>query len=227
MKIGDYIKSNKVSSIFFWIGAIFCFVFFPIFLLNIGLDSYINTKNEVEKREAYRKLEIDLEKVLQYADGKHYYHSLLKKIFDIAISQNNPIEYLKIEIPHLKKRNPNVYSFVVWDNEKDKIIESLSDIKSHKYVLNTLNDVFNLISKENNTNYPTNPSSVKDISKRFNIIRSFLGNFLAIEGLLNPLLKANLGKIVPSSENPKRKNNTISYYKQRFISLFCLYRKIN
>ena len=53
----------------------------------------IKTKNEIEEREAYRKLGINLEKLLKYSDGKHYYHSLLKKIFDFATNQKEPIKY--------------------------------------------------------------------------------------------------------------------------------------
>ena len=46
-------KNSKPKwSLLFWIGAIFCFVIFPVFLLDVGLDSYINTKNESERQEA-------------------------------------------------------------------------------------------------------------------------------------------------------------------------------
>ena len=103
---------KKRWPLLFWTGAFFCFVFFPIFLLDIGLESYVNTKSTIEENEAYRKLGLKLERLLQYGNSRHYYHSLLKKIFDIAESQKDPIAYLKRAIPHLKSRNPGVFNFI-------------------------------------------------------------------------------------------------------------------
>lgn len=212
-----FINNNKIKFIleklkihpsfrivFLWLGAIFCFVFFPIFLLDVGLESYIKTKDTIEEKEAYRKLQIDLEKLLQYGDGRHYYHSLLKKIFDIAVIQKNPISYLEKAIPHLKKRNPNVFNFIIWDNETSNIVNHLTDEKGHKYVLNKLKEVYDDISKENDNNYPVKIKEINSLSKYFNIIRPYIGNFIAEEGFLFPLLRANLGKIVPASENIKK-----------------------
>lgn len=151
-------KFNIVKSLFFWIGAIPCFVLFPIFLLDIGIQSYINTKNEIEEREAYRKLGLSIEKILQYNNAKHYYHSLLKKIFDIAESQNSPADYLKVAIPHLKERNPGIFNFIIWNNENEEIIENLTDENEHRYVLKSLKEVFNAVSDENNKKYPVDPN---------------------------------------------------------------------
>ncbi|MBP5467991.1 MAG: hypothetical protein J6Z11_01950, partial [Candidatus Riflebacteria bacterium] len=145
---------NIVKSLLFWTGAIICFVLFPIFLLDIGLQSYINTKNEIEEREAYRKLGLSIEKILQYNDAKHYYHSLLKKIFDIAESQSSPVDYLKVAIPHLKERNPGIFNFIVWNSENEEIIENLTDENEHRYVLKSLKEVFKTVSDENNKKYP-------------------------------------------------------------------------
>lgn len=197
-------NKKRFSTIFYIIGAIFCFVFFPIFLLDVGLESYIRTKNEVEEREAYRKLEINLNKVLQYSDAKYYYHSLLKKLFDIANTQDDPIKYLETAIPHLKQNNPDTFSFIVWDNKNENIIENLTDEKSHKYVLKTLNEVFTEITNENQENYPVDPRKNRNILKKINIIRSYLGSFLAAEGLLNPILRANLARIIPASANTEK-----------------------
>ncbi|MBQ2592793.1 MAG: SpoIIE family protein phosphatase [Candidatus Riflebacteria bacterium] len=203
-------KSKPKWSLLFWIGAIFCFVIFPVFLLDVGLDSYINTKNESERREAYRILGINLEKILQYSDAKHYYHSLLSTIFDIAEKEKDSLGYLKRAIHNLKEKNPGAFSFVVWDNKDDSIIESLTDEKGHRYILKALNEIFVSLTKENNDNYPVKTENNVVLSKKFNIIRSYIGNLVVAEAFLEPLLKANLGKIVPTSFD---KNKAFFWFK--------------
>ena len=143
-------KYYRVWSLFFWIGVVFCFIFFPVFLLDIGLSNYINTKNEIEEIEAYRKLSLNLEKVLQYGNAEYYYHSLLKKLFQIADQQEQPIEYLKAAIPHLKKRNPDTFNFIVWNKEKGELIESITDEKEHKYILKRLFSRLHISSQTRN-----------------------------------------------------------------------------
>ena len=193
-----------------WLGAVFCFVIFPILLLDVGLDSYISTKNEVEKQEAYRNLNINLEKILQYGDAKHYYHSLLSKIFEIADNEKDSLSYLKIAIRNLKERNPGAFSFVIWDNKDDSIIESLTDESGHRYILKALNEVIVSLTKENNKNYPVVTENNDTLTKKFNILRSYIGNYIVPEAFLEPLLKANLGKIVPASVD---KNKAFFWFK--------------
>ena len=193
-----------------WLGAVFCFVIFPILLLDVGLDSYINTKNEVEKQEAYRNLNINLEKILQYGDAKHYYHSLLSKIFEIAEKEKDSLGYLKKAIHNLKERNPGAFSFVIWDNKDDSIIESLTDEKGHRYILKAINEVLNSLSDDNNKNYPVNAENNDSLTKKFNLIRSYIGNYIVPEAFLDPLLKGNLGKIVPASVD---KNKAFFWFK--------------
>ncbi len=113
MENSENSKNKQKWSLLFWIGAVFCFVIFPILLLNVGLDSYIKIKNEIEEHEAYRKLGINLEKILQYGDARHYFHSLLSKLFEVAEAESDSLAYLSRAIPHLKKRNPGIFNFVI------------------------------------------------------------------------------------------------------------------
>ena len=196
-------KGEKWSFLF-WVGAFFCFIVFPILLLDVGLESYINTKNKVEEREAYRRLEISLEKILQYGDARHYYHSILSKLFDIAESEPNTLDYLKIAIPYFKSRNPGIFNFVVWDNKTDSIVEFLTDERGHKYVLRALNEVIKSIVEDNKHRYPVDTSKNETLIKRFNIIRPYIGNYVVLEAFREPLLKANLGKIVPASADKEK-----------------------
>ena len=197
-------KYYRVWSLFFWIGVVFCFIFFPVFLLDIGLSNYINTKNEIEEIEAYRKLSLNLEKVLQYGNAEYYYHSLLKKLFQIADQQEQPIEYLKAAIPHLKKRNPDTFNFIVWNKEKGELIESITDEKEHKYILKSIYEVINKVSDENKKNYPVIPQDITSIQKKFSIIRSYIGNIFIPENLAKPLLRGNLGRLIPSTSNRQK-----------------------
>lgn len=204
-------KTNiKSWSLGLWLGAIFCFVVFPVLLLDVGLDRYISTKNEVERQEAYRNLSIDLEKILQYGDAKHYYHSLLNKIFDIAEEQKDSLAYLQKAINNLKKRNPNVYAFIVWDNKNNSVIDSLTDEKGHKYILKALNEIFISLTKENNKNYPVNAENNDALIKKYNLVRNYIGSYVVPEAFLEPLLKGNLGKIVPASVD---KNKAFFWFK--------------
>ncbi len=188
----------------FWTGAIFCFFVFPVFLLDIGIESYINTQNKIQEGEAYKRLGLNLEKLLQYGDGLHYYHSLLKMLFDIAEKQENPVGYLETAIPHLKERNPGAFEFIVWDNGSNSLVEHLTDEKGHKYVLKTLKDVFTEVNRQNDESYPVKPNKLEIVTKKINIVRSYIGNFLVADALSHPLLRANLGKIVPvSAESDK------------------------
>ncbi len=197
-------KHSKLGSLFFWIGVVFCFIIFPVLLLDIGLESYIKTKNEVEELETYRKLGLELEKILQYGEAQHFYHSLLKKLFDIADKQNNPIDYLSQAIPHIKNRNPDTFNFIVWDRKTGKLVDSLTDEKEHRYVLKTINEVIIGVAEENDKNYPVAPKKLSIVEKKFNIIRSYIGNFLIPDNLTKPLLKGNLGMVIPSTANKKR-----------------------
>jgi serine phosphatase RsbU (regulator of sigma subunit) len=197
-------NSLKKWSLLYWVGAVFCFFIFPVVLLDAGLESYINTKNEIEEHETYRKLGINLEKILQYGDARHYYHSLLTKLFDISESENNSLAYLEKAIPYLKERNPGVFNFVIWNNENNSIVGSLSDEKGHKYVLNALNEVIRTLTEENNRNYPVNTSLNEILTKKYNVIRQYVGNYVTLEAFLEPLLKSNLGKIIPATANREK-----------------------
>ena len=189
----------KKWPLLFWTGAVFCFLILPVFLLDVGIESYINTRNKIEEGEAYKKLGLNLENLLQYGDGLHYFHSLLKKLFDIAEEQEKPVNYLEAAIPHLKERNPDAFSFIVWNNETNSLVEHLTDEKGHKYVLKTLKEVFTEVFEQNAISYPVKPDKLDVVSKKINIVRSYIGNFLVADALSHPLLRANLGKIIPVS----------------------------
>ena len=140
----------------FWSGVILCFVLFPLFLLDVGLESLLETRQNLQKQELYRTLEQNLEKLLQYRNSRHYHHALLKKVFDIAEAQRHPTGYLQRALAHLKGRNPGDFRFIVW-NDKGEIIDELSDEKSLRYIIKSIYEAFKGITEDSRANYPGTP----------------------------------------------------------------------
>ncbi len=191
----------------FWSGVVLCFVVFPLFLLDVGLDSLLETRQNLQKLELYRSLEQNLEKLLQYRNSRHYHHALLKRVFDIAEAQRQPTGYLNRALAHLKERNPGIFRFIVW-NHKGEIVDQLTDEKGYRYIVKTLYEAFQEITRDSTTNYPGNPELLPYIqdSKKFNLLRSYLGAFLVPEYMNLPMLRASLGECVISSSDRDRSN---------------------
>ncbi len=191
----------------FWSGVVVFFVFFPLFLLDIGLESLLETRQNLQKQELYHTLEQNLEKLLQYRNSRHYHHALLKRVFDLAEAQQNPAGYLKNALAHLKKRNPGVFRFIVW-NANGETIDELSDEKSLRYIIKSLYEAFKGITEDSRANYPGNPELLPAIqeSRKFNLLRSYLGAFLVPEYMNLPMLRASLGECVIASSDRSRAN---------------------
>ena len=179
----------------FWGGVLFCFFLFPLFLLDVGLETMLETRSQVNKKAAYLKLDKKIEKITRYSNSKFYYHALLKKIFEIAHKTPEPLAYLKDALEHLNKRNPGTFSFVVWD-KSGNIDETLTDEKGYRYIIRTIHDVFKAVVKDTHENYPGNPETLDLVSKRLNLIRTYLGGFLVPEKLNLPLMAGNLAECV-------------------------------
>jgi serine phosphatase RsbU (regulator of sigma subunit) len=187
----------------FWAGAIFCFFIFPLFLIDVGLDSYLTTRKSLQKKEIFKQLNQRLEMLLQYGNSRHYYHALLKKTVEIANKSQDPLAYLSRALPHLKKRNPGVFRFIVWD-KNGKTIDRLTDEKSYKYIVRTLYEVFVKASEDAEKNYPGNPSQISLVDKRINLLRSYLGAFFIPERLNLPFLRGILGECILASSKPEK-----------------------
>jgi serine phosphatase RsbU (regulator of sigma subunit) len=200
---GLNISFSKRWPIIFWFGAFFCFFAFPLFLIDVGLDSYLSTRLKAQKKQTYYRLNNRLELLLQYGNSRHYYHAILKKIFNIATTTDNPIDYLSKALPYLKKRNPKVFRFIVWD-EKGKTINHLTDEKSYKYIVRTLYEAFLKATSECLENYPGNPSAIPLIDKRLNLLRSYLGAFFIPERLNLVYLRGILGECIMASSEPEK-----------------------
>lgn len=189
--------------VLFWLGVIFCFFIFPIFLVDIGLDSLLVTRHNLQKQEIFRKLNSNLEQLVQFKNSRHYYHALLKRIFEIAVKQKDPFVYLQKALPHLKKRNPDTFKFIVW-GQKGNIIDNLTDEKGYRYIVKTLFEVFSDIAKDCQSNYPGTPENLQSVEKKLNLLRSYLGAFIIPEKLNLPLFRGNLGELVLATSDPEK-----------------------
>lgn len=187
----------------FWFGAAFCFFIFPVFLVDVGLENMLSTRAELQRQAVYRNLGQQLERLLQYGNSRHYYSALLKRIFDFAKEQKDPVAYLKAALPHLKARNEGVFQFIVWDGKGNSINE-LTDEKGYRYIVKTIYEVMTDINKSVSNNYPGEPQSLDSVSKRLNLMRSYLGAFLIPEKLNLPLLRGSLSECILASGDPQK-----------------------
>ena len=189
--------------ILFWFGVVFCFFIFPLFLVDVGLDSYLETRKEVQRQKLFKEMNNRLEMLLQYGNSRHYYHALLKQISDFAQESEDPIAYLRKALPHLKKKNPGVFKFIVWNN-KGKTVKDLTDEKRYRYIVRTLFRVFEQTAEDCTQNYPGVPEEIDLVQKRLHLIRSYLGAFFIPERLNLPYLRGALGECIMASANPEK-----------------------
>lgn len=200
---GEKAQLSKRWPILFWFGAIFCFILFPAFLIDVGLDSFLLTRKNQQKKVVFKQLNDRLELLMQYRNSRHYYHAVFKKIVELADKSSNPIKYLSKALPHLNKRNPGVFRFVVWD-KKGKPVSKLTDEKRYKYIIKTLYKIFKQVSEDCLTSYPGNPIGIEAIDKKLNLMRSYLGAFFVPERLNLPFLQGALGEVIMASSTPEK-----------------------
>lgn len=189
--------------IIFWSGAIILLVIFPLILLEIGSERLLEQKRNNLKQQVFNQIDNKLGYLVKYKDPEHYYHSLLSLMFERANKSKDPIRYIKKAIPHLKKRNPGYFKFIIWD-KKGKTVSKLTDEKGYKYLKKIIYRALKKLTIEVRKNYPGSVDKVSIIKKKINLFRSFLGRFMVIDELNFPLLKGRLGKcLLTSSESSK------------------------
>ncbi|MGM0601602.1 MAG: PP2C family protein-serine/threonine phosphatase, partial [Candidatus Rifleibacteriota bacterium] len=205
----------------FWFGVLFCFFIFPLFLVDVGLDSYLETRKDLQRKQRFKQMNNRLEMLLQYGNSRHYYHALLKRITDFAQESEDPIAYLRRALSHLKKVNPGVFKFIVWD-KKGKTVKDLTDETRYRYIVRTIYRVFVKTAQDCRQNYPGIPEEIDLVQKRLHLIRSYLGAFFIPERLNLPYLRGILGECIMASANPKK-----SHFWHRVKEKFALFATIH
>ncbi len=187
----------------FWFGAAFCFFIFPVFLVDVGLENMLATRAEIQRQSVYRDLNKQLERLLQYGNSRYYFSAILKRVFDFARQQKDPIAYLKVALPHLKARNKGTFTFIVWDSE-GKSISELTDERGYRYIIKTIHDVMTDVNRSVINNYPGEPQNLESVVKRLNLMRSYLGAFMIPEKLNLPLLRGSRSECILASSDPQK-----------------------
>lgn len=169
---------------------LFCFVFFPLFLLYSSLTMAFQSDKDSLRQAKLREMNEALEYLEKYSNNKRYFHFLLSKISENAQSSKDPIAYLGASISNLRKKYPMKLEFVVWDDE-GKIVKELSDRAGYSYVLNKLHDVLKQVTALVKLDSETKLSELDAIKKNLNLFRNFFGKIFIPESLKMPLLKGS------------------------------------
>lgn len=183
------------SRLMTWLGAFFCFILVPAFLINEGLDSILQLRSEKERSLIYKEMDDRLSFLTRHADESHYYHSLLKNAFSRASRSSSPLRSIEKSIALLRHRFPGALRFIVW-NDKKQVVDALTDEKSYRYIVSNLQSFFSEIAEHCRSNYPGEPAQLPVVEKRINLFRSYLGRFLVPHHLRLPFQAGEHGRCI-------------------------------
>ena len=169
---------------------VFCFLFFPIYLLHTSLDIFFESKTENFKQENIVKMQGALEYLEKYSSNKRYFHFLLSRISELAQKNDNPTVFLKANIENIKQKYPGKLEFIVWD-KNGNILQELSDRSGYSYVLNKIYVALHDVSEQVKGNSNASVLKIESVSKNLNIIKNFLGRIFVPENLKIPLLDSS------------------------------------
>jgi hypothetical protein len=131
-------------------------------------------------------MEANLDYLNKYSNNKKYFHFLLSKISDYAQNSSNPIKYLKTNIDNIKRKYPNSFLFILWD-ENGKIVKEASDKASYSYVANKVYECLDEVTKAVRINPSVKIANIELIRKNINILNNFFGNIFIAENLKKPI----------------------------------------
>jgi len=178
-----------------WLGAFFCFVLIPLLLVNALIDSNLRLQSENEQQKIFAEMDARLDYLSQNVDISFYLHRLLKTTTDRAEKDAQPLANLGKSIKAIKKRYPGLLKFIVWD-KNGKTVESLTDEKSYRYIVNNLYGFFVEIARHCQNYYPGTPELLPIVEARINLFRAYLGRFLVPSQLRLPFQKGNSGRFI-------------------------------
>ncbi len=186
IKENFYLYFQKFLSSFV---ILFCFLFFPLFLVYTALDTYFVSNIETLKNTKLAEMDNQIDYLNKYSNNKKYFHYLLSKISDYAQKAKNPTEYLKINLDNLRNKYPDGFQFFVWD-ENGKIIKEVSDKTSYSYVMNKIFESLSEVTKSVILNPNIRISNIKSVKKNINILQRFFGRIFIAENLKKPIYNA-------------------------------------
>lgn len=180
-----------------WLGIIFCFVLFPVGLLNLGLNHLFEVMSANNREEIAGRMETALKTVELFSDNEYFAHHLLLQMNQQAMNSSNPTATLGQLKNRLQKRFPGVFTFVCWDAKGD-LIKEISDETSFGYIIKKtwqfLKKASELLGRWDETYEKVNLGTLADVEKESKILRNFLGKLLVSYQLRYPWLSGQLGR---------------------------------
>ena len=180
------INYQKILS---YLVLIFCFLFFPLFLVFNSLNIFFETNINNLRQNKFTEMSNTLEYLDKYSNNKRYFHFLFSKISEYSQKAEDPANYLEANIHNLKEKYPDKIEFVVWDN-KGNIINKLTDRSGYSYVLNKLYSCLKEVSESVKVDSSINLSNLEVVKKNLNIFRNFLGKIFIPKNLKFPLINS-------------------------------------
>ena len=180
------INYQKILS---YLVLIFCFLFFPLFLIFNSLNIFFETNINNLRQNKFTEMSNTLEYLDKYSNNKRYFHFLFSKISEYSQKAEDPASYLEANIHNLKEKYPDKIEFVVWDNA-GKIINNLTDRNGYSYVLNKLYPCLKEVSESVKVDSSINLSNLEVVKKNLNIFRNFLGKIFIPKNLKFPLINS-------------------------------------
>lgn len=174
--------------IFFQIsGFIFCFLIFPVFVLNSSLMSLYELRLENHRQQVFGDLSQQLARLEPFNDERRYYHLLLRKVFTLAEQSDDPQAYLARALARLKSNRPGVFEFIVWD-KNGAVVDQLTDEKRYRYVMKRLWEVMQAVRDHVNSGDPNPLKNVAAVKNNISLLKQFLGRVFLPETLISPWL---------------------------------------
>lgn len=195
-----------------------CFAFFPMLLLNTALDRILRIQYDTSMQKARHKLERALDVIENNVNNDRFAHLLLNRFFSNANASDDPAEKLAADINRLKKRYPDTFFFIVW-NDKGQTISSLTDEPSYAYILK---ETFRLLSdaaKNTSRFYTGLPRQIPNLEKRLKTLRHYLGRLLIANEIDKPLQPGELAGTILAE--PSGNKNRLWYGIGKKISFLC------
>lgn len=216
--------NTKIHSIFrrypiiTWIGALFCFVLFPIIAINYGTTDILSLHNNSKKSEIFAQMDAALDLIISNSNDTKYFHKILLNEFNKAKKHHRPIESISNSIMKLKQKYPNCFKFIVWDI-KGEPIKQLTDEKRFRYIVKNLYKLFNSVFKTVKKNGSKRIEDIGIVKKKINIFKNYLGRFLIPAHLKYPILSSIKGECVLA--DTKRGYPFFWYNCCQSFSMFC------
>jgi hypothetical protein len=178
-----------------WLTVFFCFMIFPVFLINVAFRNYFHLERFQALEKAQARMKSTLEKLSAASDGQMFFHGLLNRTFRKFADQSPPShDRLKQVKDRLNRLFPGTFRFIFWES-RGKPIKDLSDEKGFRYLQEKLHQLLSDLG-ETPFDQLSLLSQNRPMNDRLNQLRSFLGPFVPLTELVRSLLLPPIGRLV-------------------------------